>query len=65
MIQKGRAYLVNPGGRKHDILPESSFNLKPQLLEPLKPFSSSSKSNHFVEFDSTMMKHRLMDVHGM
>ncbi|CAH8251017.1 unnamed protein product [Arabidopsis lyrata] len=63
IIKKSRAYLVNPGGRKHDILPESSFNLKPQLLEPLKPFSSSSKSNHFVEFDSTMMKHRLMDVH--
>jgi len=65
MIQTSRAYLVNPGGRKYEILPESSFNLKSQLLEPLKPFSSFSKSNHFLEFDSTMMKHRLMDVHGM
>jgi hypothetical protein len=63
MIQTSRAYLVNPGGRKYEILPESSFNLKSQLLEPLKPFSSFSKSNHFLEFDSTMMKHRLMDVH--
>ncbi|XP_010481894.1 PREDICTED: uncharacterized protein LOC104760621 isoform X3 [Camelina sativa] len=62
-IIKSRACVVNLGGRKHDLILETSFNLKPHLLEPLEPFCSLSKSNHFVEFDSTMMKPRLIGVH--
>ncbi|EOA37843.1 hypothetical protein CARUB_v10011433mg [Capsella rubella] len=62
-IKKSQTCLVNPGRRKHELILESSFNLRPHLLEPLKPFCSLSKSNHFVECNSTMMKPRLMDVH--
>ncbi|XP_010474956.1 PREDICTED: uncharacterized protein LOC104754456 isoform X2 [Camelina sativa] len=63
-IIKSRACLVNLGGRKHELILESSFNLKPHLLEPLEPFCSLSKSNNdFVEFNSTMMKPSLIDVH--
>lgn len=58
---------MNPGGRRHEIIiPQSSFKLKAEHLEPWKPFCSWSKSNHFVEFNSTMMmKPRLLDVHGI
>lgn len=56
---------MNPGGRKPEIKPENSCSLKLHHSEPWKPFSSLRKSNHFVEFDSTMMKHRLLDVPGM
>uniref|UniRef100_M4EX55 Uncharacterized protein n=1 Tax=Brassica campestris TaxID=3711 RepID=M4EX55_BRACM len=58
-ITKNRAYLVNPRGRRQEIkIPENSFDLKIQHLEPssCKPLSSLRKSNHFLEFDSTMMK---------
>ncbi|CAA7039448.1 unnamed protein product [Microthlaspi erraticum] len=64
-IIKSRAYLVNPGGRKPEIKPENSCSLKLHHSEPWKPFCSLRKSNHFVEFDSAMMKHRFLDVHGM
>ncbi|KAL1216526.1 hypothetical protein V5N11_030169 [Cardamine amara subsp. amara] len=60
IIKRSRAYIVNPGGRKQEIIRETSFNLKPQHLEPWKSFSALSKSN---EFDSTMMKPRLIGVH--
>ncbi|KAL0724113.1 hypothetical protein Bca4012_038712 [Brassica carinata] len=63
ITKKSRAYLVNHGGRRHEIkIPENSFDLKIQqhLEEPLKPFSSLTKSNHFLEL---MMKPRLLDVH--
>ncbi|XP_010457341.1 PREDICTED: uncharacterized protein LOC104738828 isoform X2 [Camelina sativa] len=62
-IIKSRACVVNLGGRKHDLILETSFNLKPHLLEPLEPFCSLSKSNHVVEFDSTMMKPSLINGH--
>lgn len=50
---------MNPRGRRQEIkIPENSFDLKIQHLEPssCKPLSSLRKSNHFLEFDSTMMK---------
>lgn len=56
---------MNPRGRRQEIkIPENSFDLKIQHLEPssCKPLSSLRKSNHFLEFDSTMMK---PNVHGM
>ncbi|VVB07063.1 unnamed protein product [Arabis nemorensis] len=62
IIKTGRSYLVNPGARQ-EIIPASSFNLNPEHLEPWKPVSSLSKSNQFVEIDSTMMKPLFMDVH--
>ncbi|VVA89819.1 unnamed protein product [Arabis nemorensis] len=61
IIKQNRAYYLvnNPGGRRHETKPQSSFKLKLEHLEPWKPFCSwRSKSNHFVEFDSTMMKPR-------
>ncbi|CAH8388344.1 unnamed protein product [Eruca vesicaria subsp. sativa] len=61
ITKKSCAYLVNYGGRRQEIkIPENSFDLKIQHLEkkPWKPFSSLRNSNHFLEFDSTMM-----DVH--
>ncbi|KFK42691.1 hypothetical protein AALP_AA1G027300 [Arabis alpina] len=50
-IIKSRAYLVNHGGRRHEIKTPTSFGLKLEHLEPWKPFCSWSKSNHFVEFE--------------
>ncbi|ESQ36597.1 hypothetical protein EUTSA_v10007898mg [Eutrema salsugineum] len=63
ITKRNRAYLVNPGGRKPEIRRENNYNLKLEHLEPWKPFCSLRKSNHFVEFDSTMMKPRVLDVH--
>lgn len=67
MIQKSQqaCHVMNPGGRKHELILEGSFDLKPEHLEPLKPFCCLSKSNPFVELDPTMMKSSLIDVHGM
>ncbi|CAH2039037.1 unnamed protein product [Thlaspi arvense] len=66
IIKKNRACLLNPGGRRQEIIiPENCFSLKLRHSEPWKPFCSVRKSNHFLEFDSTMMKPSLLDVHGM
>ncbi|XP_056856138.1 uncharacterized protein LOC130508182 isoform X2 [Raphanus sativus] len=65
-ITKSRAYLVNSGVRRQEsIIPENSFDLKIQHLgePPCKAFSSLRNCNHFMESDSNMLKHRLLDVH--
>uniref|UniRef100_A0A1J3DZ03 Uncharacterized protein n=1 Tax=Noccaea caerulescens TaxID=107243 RepID=A0A1J3DZ03_NOCCA len=62
IIKTNRSYLVNPGARQ-EIIPATSFNLNPQNLEPWKPICSFTKSSHFVELDSAMMKPLLMDIH--
>ncbi|XP_056842300.1 uncharacterized protein LOC130495147 [Raphanus sativus] len=66
ITKKSRAYLVNSGVRRQEsIIPENSFDLKIQHLgePPCKAFSSLRNCNHFMESDSNMLKHRLLDVH--
>lgn len=62
IIKSNGPYLVSPG-MKQEIIPASSFNLKPDQLEPWKPIGSLANSGQFVEIDSAMMRHVLIDVH--
>ncbi|XP_010542874.1 PREDICTED: uncharacterized protein LOC104815946 [Tarenaya hassleriana] len=62
IIKSNGLCLLNPG-TKQDIVPSSSFNLKPDQLEPWKPVGSLCKLGQLMEIDSAMMRPVLIDVH--